>query len=66
MADMTCGEGVCLLDEDYEGSFVFIGHLFEQSPGFSLWVVVMRVMILEPVTIRANRQFDEAITRGSP
>ena len=23
MMKMACGEGVCLLDEDYEGSFAF-------------------------------------------
>ena len=34
MAEMTCGEGVCLLDEDYEGSFAFRAALVTGAQGF--------------------------------
>ena len=33
MAEMTCGEGVCLLDEDYEGSFAFRAALVSGVQG---------------------------------
>jgi len=34
MAEITCGEGVCLLDEDYEGSFAFRAALVLGVQGF--------------------------------
>ncbi len=34
MAEMTFGEGICLLDEDYEGSFAFRAALVSGVQGF--------------------------------
>lgn len=34
MTEMTCEEGVCLLDEDYEGSFAFRAALVAGVQGF--------------------------------
>lgn len=34
MSEMTCGEGVCLLDEDYEGSLAYRAALVSGVQGF--------------------------------